>query len=268
MSGDRRLAPNDETPITALSTVDGGKATEPVDRGASDALGPGSPGPAGVEDPWADGSPYGAGYDGDDDGVRDDYDGDEDYDGDDVDGPDGEPDDGSGDGATGSDLVRSALADAQGISRGRPRLGRDARRRIRRQNMAGRRRTDWTGPGPDAHDPQRLGALLSDYVDDRGWDRPLAEARVFAEWPALVGADVAAHCTPTGLQDGQLRIAAESTAWATQLRLLAGTMLARLVAELGPEVVTKLVITGPAAPSWKHGAFSVRGARGPRDTYG
>jgi predicted nucleic acid-binding Zn ribbon protein len=65
-----------------------------------------------------------------------------------------------------------------------------------------------------------------------------------------------------------LRIAAESTAWATQLRLLAAAMLARLVAELGPDVVTKLVITGPTAPSWKHGGFSVRGARGPRDTYG
>ena len=46
------------------------------------------------------------------------------------------------------------------------------------------------------------------------------------------------------------------------------TLLARLVAELGPQVVTKLHITGPVAPSWKHGSRSVRGARGPRDTYG
>jgi predicted nucleic acid-binding Zn ribbon protein len=65
-----------------------------------------------------------------------------------------------------------------------------------------------------------------------------------------------------------LRIAAESTAWATQLRLLAGTLLARLVAELGPDVVTKLSISGPTGPSWKHGGRSVRGGRGPRDTYG
>jgi predicted nucleic acid-binding Zn ribbon protein len=91
---------------------------------------------------------------------------------------------------------------------------------------------------------------------------------VFAEWPALVGADVAAHCTPLALTDGELRISAESTAWATQLRLLGATLLARLVSELGPEVVTKLIITGPVGPSWKHGGRSVRGARGPRDTYG
>jgi len=79
---------------------------------------------------------------------------------------------------------------------------------------------------------------------------------------------VAAHCAPQSLAKGELRIAAESTAWATQLRLLASTLLARLVAELGPQVVTKLIITGPVGPSWKHGAWSVRGARGPRDTYG
>jgi predicted nucleic acid-binding Zn ribbon protein len=113
-----------------------------------------------------------------------------------------------------------------------------------------------------------IGSLLADYVDERGWDRPLAEARVFADWPALVGPDVAAHCAPESLRDGELRISAESTAWATQLRLLGGTLLARLVAELGPDVVTKLIITGPVGPSWKHGGWSVRGARGPRDTYG
>ena len=91
---------------------------------------------------------------------------------------------------------------------------------------------------------------------------------MFADWAELVGADVAATARRAALRDGELRIAAESTAWATQLRLLAGTLLARLVAELGPEVVTRIVVTGPVGPSWKHGPRSVRGARGPRDTYG
>jgi predicted nucleic acid-binding Zn ribbon protein len=90
---------------------------------------------------------------------------------------------------------------------------------------------------------------------------------VFAEWAALVGTDVAAHCTPTALRAGELRISAESTAWATQLRLLNSTLLQRLRSELGAEVVTKLVITGPTAPDWRHGRLRVPG-RGPRDTYG
>ena len=72
-------------------------------------------------------------------------------------------------------------------------------------------------------------------VDERGWQRPLAQARVFADWAALVGADIAAHCRPVSLNEGELRIAAESTAWATQLRLMASALLASLVRELGPE---------------------------------
>ena len=91
---------------------------------------------------------------------------------------------------------------------------------------------------------------------------------MFADWPTLVGAEIAGRCAPVSLREGELRLAAESTAWATQLRLMSGTLLARLVAELGPNVVTRLHISGPVGPSWKHGAWSVHGARGPRDTYG
>jgi predicted nucleic acid-binding Zn ribbon protein len=168
------------------------------------------------------------------------------------------------------DLAKSALADARGIARTTPRRpGRDAARRNRRANLAGRNKGGYSGPGPDpVRDPERIGSLLAGYVEERGWDRPLAEARIFAEWSVLVGADVAAHCSPQSLSLGELRIAAESTAWATQLRMLGSTLLARLVAELGPDVVTKLLITGPVGPSWKHGNRAVRGARGPRDTYG
>jgi predicted nucleic acid-binding Zn ribbon protein len=171
------------------------------------------------------------------------------------------------------DLIHAALARARGIARRTPR-GRETARRIRRENLAGRTPSTrnsggYSAAGPDpSSDPQLIGPILSDYVADRGWDTSLAHARVFAEWAALVGAEVAAHCRPESLQDGQLRIAAESTAWATQLRLLSSTLLARLVAELGPDIVTRLHITGPTGPSWKHGTWSVHGARGPRDTYG
>ncbi|HEV7206997.1 MAG TPA: DciA family protein [Jatrophihabitans sp.] len=171
------------------------------------------------------------------------------------------------------DLVRSALTDARKLSRTLPgrraRTDTESRRRNRRDNLIGRNRGGYSGPGTDtSSDPQRIGSLLPAYMEERGWDRPLSEARVFADWLALVGADVAAHCTPQSLRAGELRVAAESTAWATQLRLLASTLLARLVTELGPDVVTKIIISGPSGPSWKHGNRSVRGARGPRDTYG
>lgn len=173
------------------------------------------------------------------------------------------------------DLALDALAGARATAARRPtRLDRATRDRNRRDNLAGRdgsrRNTSgYSGSGADpARDPHRLGSLLGGFVEDQGWDRPLAEARVFADWTQLVGDDIAAHAHPQSLVGGELRIAAESTAWATQLRLLSARVLARLVAELGPDVVTKLHISGPAAPSWRHGGRSVRGHRGPRDTYG
>jgi predicted nucleic acid-binding Zn ribbon protein len=104
-------------------------------------------------------------------------------------------------------------------------------------------------------------------VTERGWDRAAAEARVVGDWPSLVGPEIAAKSTPVGLRDGELTLQAESTAWATQLRLLSSKLLALLSAEVGPNVVRKIRVHGPAAPNWKRGPLSVRG-RGPRDTYG
>lgn len=170
------------------------------------------------------------------------------------------------DGADG-DPATAALAAARALARGRP----VRRRRGRRDtgSAEGRpRRGGYSGPAPDATDPQPIGELLAGYVGDRGWRRPLDQARVFADWAGLVGPDVAAHCQPATLRDGELTVRAQSTAWATQLRLLSGTLLARIVAEVGPDVVAKIVITGPTGPSWRHGRFTVPGARGPRDTYG
>ena len=167
------------------------------------------------------------------------------------------------------DPVLAALSGARGISRSKP-ASRSRRRKQAREatDSDAPRRGGYSGPGPDATDPQPVGAVVAGYLADRGWERPLAEARVFTDWPNLVGPEIAAHCEPAALREGELRIAAESTAWATQLRLLQGRLLARLVGELGSEIVTKVIITGPVGPSWKHGPRSVYGARGPRDTYG
>jgi predicted nucleic acid-binding Zn ribbon protein len=82
-----------------------------------------------------------------------------------------------------------------------------------------------------------------------------------------VGPEIAAHATPVAFADGELVVEADSTAWATQIRLLAPSLLARLAEDLGAGTVTAVSVRGPRAPSWKRGPWSVRG-RGPRDTYG
>jgi predicted nucleic acid-binding Zn ribbon protein len=125
----------------------------------------------------------------------------------------------------------------------------------------------YSGSGPDDRDPQAFGTLVHGMVADRGWDGTVASAGVMARWEHLVGREIAAHCRPTSLVDGELVLTAESTAWATQLRLLAPRLVGRIAAELGPGVVSRVQVHGPAAPTWRKGPLRVTG-RGPRDTYG
>jgi predicted nucleic acid-binding Zn ribbon protein len=168
---------------------------------------------------------------------------------------------------TGIDLVKRTLEEARAAARargqdaGRGRAAPPASRRV-----TGQRRS-WSGPGPDVRDPQPLGKAARDLAKKRGWSGHVAEGTVLGHWPAVVGAQIADHATPTGLNDGVLSVAAESTAWATQLRMIQAQLLAKIAAAVGNGVVTSLKITGPAAPSWRKGPRHISG-RGPRDTYG
>ncbi|WP_425572173.1 DciA family protein [Pseudonocardia eucalypti] len=168
---------------------------------------------------------------------------------------------------SGADLARRALAAAQeaAAANGR-RTGEPAKGRWRRTGQGGRRRR-WSGPRPDERDPQPFGRLFSRVSTDRGWQARLTSASVFGRWAELVGADVAEHATPVSLRDGELVVAASSTAWATQLRLLRRQLLAKIAAGVGPDVVRQMKVQGPAAPSWRKGPRHAPG-RGPRDTYG
>jgi predicted nucleic acid-binding Zn ribbon protein len=138
-------------------------------------------------------------------------------------------------------------------------------RRPRRRPAADEVR--WSGPGPDPRDPAPLAASVGDLVRDRDWEDTLRAAGIPARWEQLVGAEIAAHCRPERLDAGELSCVAESTAWATQIRMLSATILARLATEVGPGVVRRLHVHGPTAPDWRHGPLRVTG-RGPRDTYG
>jgi predicted nucleic acid-binding Zn ribbon protein len=170
--------------------------------------------------------------------------------------------------STGIDLVRRTLEEARAAARAQ---GKDAGRGravppAGARRVAGQRRS-WSGPGPDVRDPQPLGKLARDLAKKRGWSAHVAEGTVFGHWPAVVGQQIADHATPIGLSEGVLSVAAESTAWATQLRMVQGQLLAKIAAAVGNGVVTSLKITGPAAPSWRKGPRHIAG-RGPRDTYG
>lgn len=125
-----------------------------------------------------------------------------------------------------------------------------------------------TSAHPDDRDPVLLGSAMDRLVHDSGWSTDVSVHTVLGRWAAIVGPEVARHCTPESYAEGVVGIAADSTAWATQLRLLAATVVARLNAELGDGTVVRIQVQGPNAPTWKKGRRSVRDGRGPRDTYG
>jgi predicted nucleic acid-binding Zn ribbon protein len=128
----------------------------------------------------------------------------------------------------------------------------------------GRRR----GPaGPDTRDPRMVGDVFGRLVTERGWSSPVAVGSVLSRWDELVGADIALHCRPESFENAVVTVRCDSTAWATQLKLLSPALLQRFEQALGPGIVTTLRVAGPAAPSWRKGPRVVKG-RGPRDTYG
>jgi predicted nucleic acid-binding Zn ribbon protein len=179
---------------------------------------------------------------------------------------DGSPDPAEEHRPEGLELARAMVRGALGAGASAVR-----RRSGGRTTGAGRRRRDTgglSGAHPDERDPQLLGGEVDRLIGERGWALDLQVRGVFARWTEIVGPEIGAHTTPETLTDGTLVVRTDSTAWATQLKLLAGSVVARVNAELGDGTVTVVEVLGPHAPSWKHGRRGLRDGRGPRDTYG
>lgn len=159
------------------------------------------------------------------------------------------------------DPARALLAQARAAARARGRTGATAWRSPRPDTAAR------SGSAPDDRDPQTLAAATSRLLAQHGWEVEVAVHSVMARWTEIVGDQVAAHCQPERYTDGELTVRTDSTTWATQIRLLAPSLLRRLNVELGDETVRFVTVRGPDAPRWRYGPRAVRG-RGPRDTYG
>ena len=156
---------------------------------------------------------------------------------------------------TGLDLARR-IAEAAGRSVAAPRPREKTSRKPRRKQAA-----------PKRGDPVSVGDALEGVISDRGWGTEINVHLLLGRWPELVGEAVAEHSTPEAFRDQVLVVRTTSTAWASQLRLMAPQLLARMNASLGDGTIRLVKVLGPEAPSWKRGPRTVKG-RGPRDTYG
>ncbi|WP_308466757.1 DUF721 domain-containing protein [Rathayibacter soli] len=116
-------------------------------------------------------------------------------------------------------------------------------------------------------DPHGLGSVVDALTARLGWNSPLAQSELVASWNELVGADTAEHSSPVGIDDGVLTVRCESTAWATQLRIMRSELLKHIADRFPDAGIQSIRFQGPDVPSWKRGPRSISG-RGPRDTYG
>ncbi len=181
---------------------------------------------------------------------------------------------------SGLDLARSvarALARPGARKRRSGSSGSHRRGGVAHPGPLGKRRDpQLSGAHPDDRDPQPLDATIRRLIDDQGWGTDVRVHGVFSRWDLIVGREVAQHCTPESFRQsddgptpgGRLLVRTDSTAWATQMKLLAPQVVRRLNEELGDGTVVLIEVEGPHGPSWKRGRRSVRDGRGPRDTYG
>ncbi|MBW8173013.1 DciA family protein [Ornithinimicrobium sp. Arc0846-15] len=164
------------------------------------------------------------------------------------------------------DAAREALARAR----------KQARERGYRPGAAGRApKKEASGLGeqrgakhdPNAREPQTMGNEMRRLFSHRGWKVDVQVGSVIGRWPSIVGPQVSAHIEPISFEGTVLTVLADSTAWATQMKLLQSSILTRIDAEVGPGIVTEIIVKGPGGPSWKKGRLRSSGP-GPRDTYG
>lgn len=152
---------------------------------------------------------------------------------------------------SGIELAREALAQAKA----------DAKRR---GQQPGRERGKRTRAGREPRrggDPTAFGPAIRELLAARGWEERAAVGGVFGRWPQIVGPELADHTEPQTFEDGVLVVAADSTAWAAQLRLLAATLVKRLNEELGHGTVRRVKVVGPSSGPRGTGRLRVTSGR-------
>jgi predicted nucleic acid-binding Zn ribbon protein len=121
-------------------------------------------------------------------------------------------------------------------------------------------------PFEKGRDPRSIGSIVTRTITERGWAPFLSRESVIDQWEEIVGIDVAAHTVPE-IDEDLITVRCDSSAWATNLRLMRHEILAELLAKFPNSGIEKISVVGPGVPNKIRGPRSVKW-RGPRDTYG
>ena len=89
--------------------------------------------------------------------------------------------------------------------------------------------------------PSPLGDVLAGVLRDSGIAERVEQARLIPEWPALVGAQIAAVTEPTSIAaDGTMFVRVTTNAWMNELSLMEPELLRALNATVGRAPVKRI----------------------------
>ena len=97
----------------------------------------------------------------------------------------------------------------------------------------------WDAP---ARPTPALQQLVPGVMKRLGLEQRVQQSRIFQQWPAIVGADVARHAQPVSLKNGLLIVAVDHSAWLQELdRNYKPLILQKIRGCAGPAAVSKIV---------------------------
>lgn len=90
--------------------------------------------------------------------------------------------------------------------------------------------------------PRRLEESLDQVVSGLKAPRVQVLKMVFETWEELVGTVMAAHARPVRVVEGELVVAVDDPAWATEMKFFGGELIDRINTAAEDEVVTALTV--------------------------
>ncbi|WP_068693596.1 DUF721 domain-containing protein [Thermobifida halotolerans] len=157
---------------------------------------------------------------------------------------DGDP---SPSGPSGIERARQALAKARAEARARGAAAPQTHSRRPRRGSTRRR-----------GEPQLFGDAVRSWLIEHGWQEQVAVGGVFGRWSQIVGESLAEHVRPQTYADGELVVAVDSAAWATQVRAMSPQLVRRLNEELGHGTVRVIRVATPGSRRGNRGQWRVR----------
>ena len=88
-----------------------------------------------------------------------------------------------------------------------------------------------------------LGDALSQLVKDLGFEKKFAEMQVIAQWPDVVGRQIASHANAVSCEGGKLFVEVDSASWRQELFYMKVDILKRLNHGAGQKIVQDIILT-------------------------